>query len=179
MAIWVIRSRTIAHHLSKKMGLLGVLNLSSWTSTTSSFQSSSSTMPHAFFGDSATHFPVPRFKSTEAERELDTKYINQGGGDQVFLICCFCFPGFFMLVCETLRHYKSCIDKYHMRLVKIIHYFAKVQLYTIGENYPSSAKFYIKLKTDFFFFLKKKKEKKKKETCIVVMFLSYIFIFFF
>lgn len=82
MAIWVIRSRTIAHHLSKKMGLLGVLNLSSWSSTTSSFQSSSSTMPHAFFGDSATHFPVPRFKSTEAERGLDTQYINQGGGDQ-------------------------------------------------------------------------------------------------
>nr|XP_023872383.1 2-oxoisovalerate dehydrogenase subunit alpha 2, mitochondrial-like [Quercus suber]POE85904.1 2-oxoisovalerate dehydrogenase subunit alpha 2, mitochondrial [Quercus suber] len=90
MANWVIRSRAIAHHLNKKMGSLGILNLSSWNSTSNSFHSSSSTMPlgdnhgrpHAIFGDSATHFAVRRFKSTEAERESDTKYINQDGGDQ-------------------------------------------------------------------------------------------------
>ena len=82
------------------MGSLGILNLSSWNSTSNSFHSSSSTMPlgdnhgrpHAIFGDSATHFAVRRFKSTEAERESDAEYINQDGGDQVLL--------FFMLVLD-------------------------------------------------------------------------------
>lgn len=89
MANWVIRSRTIAHHLNKKMGLLGILNLSSSSSTSNSFHSmqlgDNHGRPHAIFGDSATHFAVRRFKSTEAEREFDTNYVNQDGGDQVLL----------------------------------------------------------------------------------------------
>ena len=162
MAIWVIRSRTIAHHLSKKMGLLGVLNLSSWSSTTSSFQSSSSTMPHAFFGDSATHFPVPRFKSTEAERELDTKYINQGGGDQVFLICCFCFPGF---LCWCVRLW----DTINLALINIIcdwwklfiilQRFSYIRLVKIIHLVPNSTS---SLKRIFFFWKKKKRKRKRK-----------------
>lgn len=69
--------------------------------------------PHAIFGDSATHFAVRRFKSTEAERESDAEYINQDGGDQVLL---FFYVGFRL---ETLyMHWK-----YHTRFVKIIHFF--------------------------------------------------------
>ena len=69
-----------------------------------------------------------------------------------------------------------------MRLVKIIHYFAKVQLYTIGENYPSSAKFYIKLKTDFFFFEKKKREKEKQNMHsgnVLILYFHFFFLILF
>ncbi|GLT71065.1 hypothetical protein SLA2020_431070 [Shorea laevis] len=85
MAIWsVIRSRTIVHHLSKRVGFLGLLSdKNSWTSSLRQYGCSSAVPLGENFGNPATHFPV-RFKSTEAAREFDTQsqYINEVDDDQ-------------------------------------------------------------------------------------------------
>ncbi|KAB1220897.1 2-oxoisovalerate dehydrogenase subunit alpha 2, mitochondrial [Morella rubra] len=45
--------------------------------------------PHAFMGNSASLFHLPRFKSTEVESKLDSQYINEDDDDQQVLD----FPG--------------------------------------------------------------------------------------
>ncbi|KAG6626102.1 2-oxoisovalerate dehydrogenase subunit alpha 2, mitochondrial-like [Carya illinoinensis] len=89
MAVWLVRSRTFVHILSKKMRFLGVVpSRSSWDSSFMQYSSSSSAIlplvdnkygsrPYAFFDNSPTRFLVPRFKSTEPERDLDSQYIKE------------------------------------------------------------------------------------------------------
>jgi len=87
----MIRSRTIVHHLSRKMGFLGASDKSSsfvqYATSSAIPLGHNCGRPYAFLGNSsATHFPVPRFKSTEAEREFDDSQshcINEVDDNQV------------------------------------------------------------------------------------------------
>ncbi|XP_059454767.1 2-oxoisovalerate dehydrogenase subunit alpha 1, mitochondrial-like [Corylus avellana] len=83
MSTVMFRSRTIAHHLSKKMGLLGVSGKDYWTSSFIQNATSSPMPVGNNYGRPSAFFPLPRFKSTEAEREFDSQsqYINEVDDD--------------------------------------------------------------------------------------------------
>ncbi|XP_042513650.1 2-oxoisovalerate dehydrogenase subunit alpha 2, mitochondrial-like [Macadamia integrifolia] len=98
MALWVIRSGNIAHHLKGKMGLMGILIHSySWCSSSSSLYhrnrhcSSSSTLsiyhspryPDTLFSNSAAGFSNRRYESTKGQNKLDSLFDDHDHENQV------------------------------------------------------------------------------------------------
>lgn len=89
MPVWFAKSRTISHHLNRKvMGFMGILHQNFWTSSCSRHPSSLSSIfipagihedhstPHVFPFNSSitTRFSLQRFKSTKAASQLEQLY---------------------------------------------------------------------------------------------------------
>ncbi|XP_043693862.1 2-oxoisovalerate dehydrogenase subunit alpha 2, mitochondrial-like [Telopea speciosissima] len=112
MALSVITSGKIAHHLKGKMGLLGVLIHSSSLCSSlrhrhhhcSSSSSSSSLIPHnsrnpdAVFSDSAPGFSIRRYESTKAQNQLDSLFVDHDDEIQVLD-----FPGGKVMLTPEMR----------------------------------------------------------------------------
>jgi len=92
MAVWLAKSRTITHHLKRKVGFMGIFHQDLWTSSSSSscmqpsplssifipgfheHQYSSTPRLFPFNSSISTRFSLHRFKSTKAASQLEHLY---------------------------------------------------------------------------------------------------------
>ncbi|KAG6786093.1 hypothetical protein POTOM_007687 [Populus tomentosa] len=98
MAVWLAKSRTITHHLKRKVGFMGIFHQDLWTSSSSScmqpgplssifipgfheHQNSSTPRLFPFNSSISTRFSLHRFKSTKAASQLEHLYSSTDDDD--------------------------------------------------------------------------------------------------